>query len=86
LNYWARRTAILHLSELGKATFAEVFDGQSVEVFVEWADDLGLWIFREQVNEATTSVMLVKWSHFDTAVLDVVLQEPKQAKVLGFRK
>jgi hypothetical protein len=30
--------------------------------------------------------MLVKWNHFETAVLDVVLQEPEQAKVLGFRK
>jgi hypothetical protein len=77
---------ILHLSELGRAVFSSVFDGPSIEVFVEWADELGLWIFREQVNEATTSVMLVKWNHFETAVLDVVLQEPEQAKVLGFRK
>jgi hypothetical protein len=76
----------LHLSEQGRATFADAFETASIEVFVEWADELGLWIFREQVDEATSSVMLIKWNHFETAVLDVVIQEPKQAKVLGFRK
>lgn len=86
MSYWTRRTVTLQLSELGRAAFADAFETASIEVFVEWADELGLWIFREQVDEATTSVMLIKWGHFETAVLDVVIQEPKQAKVLGFRK
>jgi hypothetical protein len=86
LSYWTERTVTLHLSESGRSAFSKTFEGPSVEVSVEWADELGLWIFREQVDEATATVMLVRWNHFDTAVLDVILEEAEQPKVLGFRR
>ena len=86
MNFWAKRTVTLHFSEAGKKTFGAIFKASSLEVSIEWADELGLWIFREQVDEATATVMLVRWEHFDTAVLDVIYEEPKQARVLGFRR
>jgi len=82
LNYWTKRRATLQLSAEGNAVFAEAFGASSIEVDVEWADDLGLWIYRDQVDGSATSVMLVRWSHFDTAFIDVVL--PEQKKAPGF--
>jgi hypothetical protein len=79
LNYWTKRRAILQLSGAGNAIFAGVFGTSSIEVDVEWADDLGLWIYRDQVDASATSVMLIRWSHFDTAFIDVVLPEQKRA-------
>jgi hypothetical protein len=85
VSYWNQRAAVLHLSQSGRELFAELPNGKVLEVFVEWADELGLWIFHKQVNDATTSVRLVKWTHFESAVLDVVAEEPEPAKVIGFR-
>jgi hypothetical protein len=84
LNYWSGRIATLIMSESGKAALGNIFDGDSIEVFVQWADDLGLWVLQEAKDEVTTTVALVKWGHFETAMLDVVLEEPQQPKVIGF--
>ena len=86
MSYWTRGTVTLHLSESGLSAFAGTFDAPTIEVSVEWVDDLGLWIFREQVDRVTSTVMLVRWSHFDTAVLDAAFEEPGPRNVLGFRK
>ena len=85
MNYWYQRTAFLHLSPAGREIFGQTPDSRSFEVFVEWADELGLWVLHERFNDATNSVRLVKWSHFDSAVLDVIQEEPEPVKVIGFR-
>jgi hypothetical protein len=85
LNHWTAREATLRLSDSGRAALGDVFANPYVEVFVQWADESGLWILQSK-EEATLTVMLVKWSHFETAILDVVLEEPQQPKVIGFIK
>ena len=82
---WSQRTVTQQFSPLGLQVLSKVFSHSTAEVSVEWADEIGLWIFREQVDEVTATFMLIRWGHFETATLDVVYGEPKLSKVLGFR-
>jgi hypothetical protein len=83
LTYWNQRGALLYLSPEGANAFRVDRDA-AIEVVVEWADELGLWIFHEQVDEDTRSVRLLKWSHFETATLDLVSDQPERKDAIGF--
>ena len=81
---WAGRTTTLGLAVHGKRALEGIFEGEFIEVFVQWADDLGLWVLQQVKDEVTSSAVLVRWNHFETAILDVVIEEPQQPKVIGF--
>jgi hypothetical protein len=78
------RRAVLYLSQEGANAFGVDAKDAAIEVVVEWADELGLWIFYEQVDDDTRSVRLLKWSHFETATLDIVSAEPERKDAIGF--
>jgi hypothetical protein len=84
LNHWTQRTAVLYLTKSGQELFASSED-RNLEVFVEWTDELGLWVFQGNTFPGTTRVRLIKWSHFESAVFDVVMTETEPPKVIGFR-
>jgi hypothetical protein len=85
LSFWSGRAAGLRLSESGRVALAGIFDSNDVEVLVQWADELGLWVLQQEGEGAAITVVLVKWAHFETAVVDVVvLEQPQKPKVLGF--
>jgi hypothetical protein len=85
VNYWAGREVTLRLSSEGKSALEGIFGAKpDVLVEVQWADELGLWVLQPANDEAGTTVVLIKWSHFETAILDVVLEAPKPPNVIGF--
>jgi hypothetical protein len=84
LTYWNQRSAVLYLSSDGANAFGIDPKDSAIDVVVEWADELGLWIFYEQVDDDTRSVRLLKWSHFETATLDIVSTEPERKDAIGF--
>jgi hypothetical protein len=84
VNYWTERSVVLRLNESGKTALAGVVEGEDVEVFVQWADELGLWILQKPQGGAEVSVALIRWSHFETALMDVVLSAPEPPNVIGF--
>lgn len=77
---------MLKLSTEGKQALAEIYDTTLIQVFVQWADELGLWVVRDRQESGEISVLLIKWQFFDTAQLDVILPEPAPSKMLGFHK
>ena len=86
MNYWRGKDVVLKLSPEGKRAFSGIFDTEDVRVFVQWADDLGLWIVRDRQETGEISVMLIKWPFFETAQLDVILPAPVPSKPMGFRR
>jgi hypothetical protein len=86
LNYFRGQDVVLKLSPDGKRALDGIFDTEFVQVFVQWADDLGLWVVRDRQESGEISVMLIKWPFFETAQLDVVLLEPMASKTIGFQK
>lgn len=86
MNYFRGQDVILRLSGEGKRALDGIFDTEYVQVFVQWADDLGLWIVRDRQETGEISVMLVKWHYFETVQLDVVLLEPGPNKTIGFQR
>lgn len=86
MNYWRGQDVVLKLSPDGKRALDGIFDTEFVQVFVQWADDLGLWIVQDRQESGEISVMLIKWQFFETAQLDVILQEPPPSKSMGFYK
>jgi len=86
LNYWRNQDIVLKLSAEGKRALDGIFDTDFVQVFVQWADELGLWIVRDRQDSGEISVMLIKWPFFETAQMDVVLLEPMPGKAIGFQK
>ncbi|HEY5331164.1 MAG TPA: hypothetical protein VIJ79_14860 [Acidobacteriaceae bacterium] len=84
MTYWNQRRAVLYLSPEGANAFGIDTKDSAIDVVVEWADELGLWIFYEQVDDDTRSVRLLKWSHFETATLDIVTAEPERKDAIGF--
>jgi hypothetical protein len=86
LNYFRGQDVVLKLSPEGKRALDGIFDTEFVQVFVQWADDLGLWVVRDRQESGEISVMLIKWPLFETAQLDVVLLEPVASKTIGFQK
>jgi hypothetical protein len=86
LNYWRGKEVVLKLSPQGKQVLYGIYDTELVRVFVQWADDAGLWIVRGRLESGEVSVMLIRWTSFETALLDVILPEPAPGKTLGFHK
>jgi hypothetical protein len=86
LNYWRGKDVVLRLSPEGKRSLSGICEAEDVQVFVQWADELGLWIVRDRQESGEISVMLIKWSFFETAQLDVMVPEPVPAKTVGFHK
>jgi hypothetical protein len=86
LNYFRGQDVVLKLSSEGRRALDEIFDTDFVQVFVQWADELGLWIVRDRQESGEISVMLIKWPFFETVQMDVVLLEPMAGKTIGFQK
>ncbi len=86
LNYWRGQDVVLRLSPEGERALHGIFDTEFIQVFVQWADDLGLWVVRDRQESGEISVMLIKWAHFEIAQLDVVLAESVPSKTIGFQK
>jgi hypothetical protein len=84
LNYWEGQDVVLKLSAAGREAFHEVFESDFVQVFVQWADETGLWIVRDKQETGEISVMLIKWHHFETAQLDVMMASQGVSRTLGF--
>jgi hypothetical protein len=86
LNYWRGQDVVLKLSPEGKQALFGIYDTEFVQVFVQWADETGLWVVRDKRESGEISVLLIKWHHFETAVLDVALPEPAPVRTMGFQK
>lgn len=86
MNYFRGQDVVLKLSAEGKRALEGIFDTDFIQVFVQWADDLGHWIVRDRLETGEISVMLIKWHLFETVQLDVVLLEPAPGKMIGFQK
>jgi hypothetical protein len=86
LSYWRGKDVVLKLSPEGKQALSDAYDTEFVKVFVQWADDFGLWVVQDRQETGEISVMLIKWPFFDTALLDVIWPEPITGKIVGFHK
>jgi len=86
LNYWRGQDVVLRLSPVGKQALFGIYDAEFIQVFVQWADEAGLWVVRDRRDSGEISVLLIKWNHFETATLDVVLPEPPPARAVGFQR
>ena len=86
MSHWEGQDVVLRLSEAGRDALREVFDTSFVQVFVQWADETGLWIVRDKQETGEITVMLIKWHHFETAQLDVVVAPPGLSRTLGFSR
>ena len=84
MNYWAGQDVVLRLSPEGKRALFGIFDTEYVQVFVQWADEFGLWVVRDRQPSGEITVMLVKWAHFDMASLEVL--DSPAGKSVGFQK
>jgi len=83
LNYWSGQDVVLRLSPAGKRALFGIFDTEYIQVFVQWADEFGLWIVRDRPASGEITVMLVKWAHFDMASLDVL--DSSSGRIAGFQ-
>lgn len=86
MNYWRDQDVVLKMSPEGRRALSGIYDAENIQVFVQWADELGLWVVRDRQESGEISVMLIKWSFFETAQLDVILPEPIPSRTLGFHK
>jgi hypothetical protein len=86
LNYWRGQDVVLRLSSAGKQALFGIYDTEFIQVFVQWADETGLWVVRDRRDSSEISVLLIKWDHFETATLDVVLPEPVPVRTVGFHR
>ncbi len=60
-------------------------DAEFVEGFVVSENHLGVWLSLPEL-ESATDVMLLKWEHFSTAVVEYRPETPAQRIPAGFRK
>jgi hypothetical protein len=87
LSYWDGQSVSLKLSDEGKHAVAAMLGGEDeVVVFVQWADELGLWVAVDRDVSPRIAVMLVRWDHFETAMLEVPPPQPEEIRVIGFRR
>lgn len=86
MNYWRNQDVVLKLSPEGKRALEGIYDTEFIQVFVQWADELGVWVVQDRQDSGEISVLLIKWPFFDAAQLDVILPEPIQNKMVGFHK
>jgi hypothetical protein len=84
LSHWEGHDVVLKLCEAGREALQEAFETSFVQVYVQWADESGLWIVRDKQQPGEITVMLIKWHHFETAQLDVVIAPQGQSRTLGF--
>jgi hypothetical protein len=64
LNYWRGKDVVLKLSSAGRQALSGVYDTELVQVFVQWADEAGLWVVRDRQESGEISVLLIKWPFF----------------------
>ena len=54
----------------GQETLSGIFDGEFIGFFVQWSDEHGLWVSRDEQPDGTITVVLIRWDCFVTAMLD----------------
>ena len=85
----AGRTVRFWLSHLGKAELSGVIAEQDVlEAYVADQEQQGVWIWLVDssgaVSESFPAVILVRWSHFNTASTEYIPQAPPERPRAGF--
>ncbi len=56
-------------------------------VFVEAADNLGLWVAVDRSAQDKVTLRLLRWEYFVSAQVQVVTDAPKSlGKVIGFKR
>lgn len=86
MNYWRGQDVTLKLSSEGKQALFGIYDTEYIQIFVQWADDTGLWVVRDRQDSGEISVLLIKWPYFETAFLDVIMPEPSPVRAVGFNR
>jgi len=86
----AGRTVRFWRSHEGKAELSGVIPEHYVlEAYVADQDQQGVWIWLVDssgaVSDSFPTVILVRWSHFDTASTEYVPQAPPERPTVGFR-
>jgi len=85
LNYWDGRDVSLRLSRAGQEALSGIFEGEFIGVFVQWSDEHGLWVSRDEQPDGTITVVLITWDCFVTAMLDVVPTPSVIQGPIGFK-
>jgi len=79
------KTVRFHLLPQGRAAFNGVVPtAEFVDGFVLGENHLGVWISVPELEPAS-SVMLLKWEHFSTAVVEYEPEAPIDRMAPGFR-
>ena len=87
MSFWENREVFLRLSEAGNTALAGMFEQTDfVQVYVQWADEHGLWVVLSRTGDSEATMMLVKWHHFETAQVDVDLSPQASSRPIGFAK
>jgi len=77
----AGKSVTFRLSPEGQAALGTTFEKPSFRASVEEVDELGAWIL---VADGT-SLLLLKWDYFSTAVVDYEVPElPVERRTMGF--
>jgi len=85
MNLTGSRVRFHLLSQGREAINGVVSDQEFLEGFVVSENHLGLWLSLEEL-EPENRVMLLKWEHFSTAILDYRPEAPMERSPLGFRR
>jgi hypothetical protein len=85
LSYWDRKDVSLRLSSAGQEALSGIFEGEFIAVFVQWSDEHGLWVLRDERSDGTITVVLIAWDCFLTAMLDVGTTPSVVQGPLGFK-
>ena len=75
------------LSPEGEKALKGVMDKPSLQALVEEVDELGAWILLDKkTSEDLSTVMLLKWDYFSTAVVEIEQEFPIVEKIeIGFK-
>ena len=85
--FLGRGPVVFRLSAEGKAVFSGVSENSSVlAASVVMQDDHGVWVSLDDAESSAlpSQLALLKWSHFDTAVMELPPIAPKRVPV-GFK-
>jgi hypothetical protein len=85
--FLGRGPVVFRLSAEGKAVFSGVSENSSIlAVSVVMQDDHGVWVSLDNAESDAqlNQLALVKWSHFDTAVMELPPLAPRRVPV-GFK-
>ena len=85
-----RRVVRFRLSPEGQTALKGLFEKPTLSAFVECVDELGAWIHLGSKKRVPVGqpiiLMLLKWDHFSTAVLDYKPERPVPRKPIGFKR